>query len=97
MRYEVAYCHYRLNDTAVAEEILKDINEAKDPRKTELLGQILYRKKEYADCCDVYRKICKSTADDYDDERLSNLSAVVASMRVNNIVSQKGLTFENFV
>lgn len=41
----------------------------------------------YEECFDVYRDIIKNTTDDYEDERETNLSAVVANMTIEGSVS----------
>ncbi|XP_073448108.1 signal recognition particle subunit SRP72 [Aquarana catesbeiana] len=77
--FEKAYCEYRLNKI---ENALKTIENS--PQKTdklkELQGQVLYRLERYEDCLSVYRDIIRNSQDDYDEERQTNLSAVVAAM-----------------
>ncbi|XP_018418862.1 PREDICTED: signal recognition particle subunit SRP72 isoform X2 [Nanorana parkeri] len=77
--FEKAYCEYRLNKI---ENALKTIENA--PQKTdklkELQGQVLYRLERYEECLSVYRDIIRNSQDDYDEERQTNLSAVVAAM-----------------
>ncbi|XP_068090365.1 signal recognition particle subunit SRP72 [Hyperolius riggenbachi] len=77
--FEKAYCEYRLNKI---ENALKTIDCA--PQKTdklkELKGQVLYRLERYEECLSVYRDIIRNSQDDYDEERQTNLSAVVAAM-----------------
>lgn len=41
----------------------------------------------YEECFDVYRDIIKNTSDDYEDERETNLSAVIANMSLEGTVS----------
>ncbi|KAM3939854.1 signal recognition particle subunit SRP72 [Leptodactylus fuscus] len=77
--FEKAYCEYRLNKI---ENALKTIENA--PQKTEKLselqGQVLYRLERYEECISVYRDLIRNSQDDYDEERQTNLSAVVAAM-----------------
>ncbi|KAJ1525695.1 hypothetical protein ONE63_008906 [Megalurothrips usitatus] len=79
--FEKAYCQYRLNQP---EEALKTVNS--EPQLSvklkELKAQILYRLEKYEDCFDVYRDIIKNTEDDYEDERETNLSAVIANLYI---------------
>ncbi|KAG8594977.1 hypothetical protein GDO81_001382 [Engystomops pustulosus] len=77
--FEKAYCEYRLNKI---ESALKTIETA--PQKTEKLnelqGQVLYRLERYEECLSVYRDLIRNSQDDYDEERQTNLTAVVAAM-----------------
>lgn len=41
----------------------------------------------YEECFDVYRDIIKNTNDDYEEERETNLSAVIANMLLDGSVS----------
>ena len=41
----------------------------------------------YEDCFDAYRDIIKNTTDDYEDERETNLAAVVANLSIEGSVS----------
>ncbi|KAM4049436.1 signal recognition particle subunit SRP72 [Anomaloglossus baeobatrachus] len=79
--FEKAYCEYRLNKIDSA---LKTIENA--PQKTEKLselhGQVLYRLERYEECLSVYRDLIRNSQDDYDEERQTNLSAVVAAMNL---------------
>ncbi|XP_063770679.1 signal recognition particle subunit SRP72 [Pseudophryne corroboree] len=79
--FEKAYCEYRLNKI---ENALKTIENA--PQKTEKLkelqGQVLYRLEHYEECLSVYRDIIRNSQDDYDEERQTNMSAVVAAMSI---------------
>ncbi|KAG8130277.1 putative Signal recognition particle subunit SRP72 protein, partial [Naja naja] len=45
----------------------------------ELYGQVLYRLERYDDCLAVYRDLIRNSQDDYEEERKTNLSAVVAA------------------
>ncbi|KAM4708495.1 signal recognition particle subunit SRP72 [Discoglossus pictus] len=90
--FEKAYCEYRLNRI---ENALKTIESA--PQKTEKLkelhGQVLYRLEQYKECVAVYRDIIRNSQDDYDEERKTNLSAVLAAMSIwdNEITEDFGL------
>ncbi|OCU00877.1 hypothetical protein XELAEV_18006654mg [Xenopus laevis] len=79
--FEKAYCEYRLNRIETA---LKTIEGApqKSEKLQELHGQVLYRLERYCDCLSVYRDIIRNSQDDYDEERKTNLSAVLAAMSI---------------
>ncbi|KAK7793568.1 hypothetical protein R5R35_000404 [Gryllus longicercus] len=83
--FEKAYCQYRLNQPLQA---LKTVNEASNVtlRIKELKAQILYRLEKYEECFDAYRDVIKNSDDDYEDERETNLSAVVANLCTENSV-----------
>lgn len=87
--FEKAYCEYRLN---TPDKALKTIDSANLPsplpaKLKELRAQVLYRLERFEDCFDVYRDIIKNTNDDYEDERTTNLSAVIASLAIENSVN----------
>ncbi|KAM9331175.1 signal recognition particle subunit SRP72 [Gastrophryne carolinensis] len=77
--FEKAYCEYRLNRI---ENALKTIENAPDKtdKLKELHGQVLYRLERYEECLAIYHDIIRNSQDDYDEERQTNLSAVVAAM-----------------
>ncbi|KAI5706955.1 hypothetical protein M8J75_012858 [Diaphorina citri] len=77
--FEKAYCHYRLNNISKALEI---INESEDNslRMKELKAQVLYRLENYEECFRVYKDVMKNTHDEYEDERETNLAAVIANL-----------------
>ncbi|XP_066902097.1 signal recognition particle subunit SRP72 [Halyomorpha halys] len=78
--YEKAYSLYRLNKI---DEALKVIDSSPDKNKLpflELRAQIAYRLETYDECYNLYKTIIKSTADEYDDERKTNLTATVANL-----------------
>ncbi|KAK7588106.1 hypothetical protein V9T40_005351 [Parthenolecanium corni] len=79
LAFERAYCLYRLNEPKKALEI---ISACQNPSQKllELKAQVLYRLERYEECYQTYREIIKQSHDDYEDERLSNLLAVVASL-----------------
>ncbi|XP_069314535.1 signal recognition particle subunit SRP72 isoform X2 [Eulemur rufifrons] len=78
LSFEKAYCEYRLNRI---ENALKTIETASQPtgKLKELYGQVLYRLERYDECLAVYRDLVRNSQDDYDEERKTNLSAVVAA------------------
>lgn len=86
--FEKSYCEYRLNQP---EKSLKTIQDSKinplPPSLKELKAQILYRLEKFEECFDVYKDIIKNTQDDYEDERTTNLSAVIANLSVEGSVS----------
>ena len=75
--FERAYCFYRLNRTVEAYNALKSIN---DPvwKEKELLAQVLYRLEKYDECFDVYKDLIKNSEDEFEEERETNLAAVVS-------------------
>lgn len=79
--FEKAYCQYRLN---LPEEALKtiDTNCAQPLAENvkELRAQVLYRLERFEECLNSYRDLIKNTQDEYDDERLTNMSAVAANL-----------------
>lgn len=86
--FEKAYAEYRLN---VPEKALKTIDLANlpsplPPNIKELRAQVLYRLERFEECFESYRDIIKNTDDDYDDERTTNLSAVVANLAFEGTV-----------
>ncbi|KAK3095763.1 hypothetical protein FSP39_018742 [Pinctada imbricata] len=66
VKFEKAYCEYRLNKT---EEALATLS-------------TLYRLEKYQECYDLYRDVIKNSEDDFDEERETNLSAVIASLQL---------------
>lgn len=80
--FEKAYTQYRLNQPG---EALKTIKGAPlDAKLKELKAQILYRLENYDECFELYRDIIKNATDDYEDERESNLAAVMANLAVDS-------------
>lgn len=49
-------------------------------RIKELKAQILYRLEKYEECFAVYRDIIKNSHDDYEEERETNLAAVLGNL-----------------
>uniref|UniRef100_A0A8D1DTR4 Signal recognition particle subunit SRP72 n=1 Tax=Sus scrofa TaxID=9823 RepID=A0A8D1DTR4_PIG len=77
LSFEKAYCEYRLNRIENALKTIESANQQTDKLK-ELYGQ-LYRLERYDECLAVYRDLVRNSQDDYDEERKTNLSAVVAA------------------
>uniref|UniRef100_A0A8C9Y006 Signal recognition particle subunit SRP72 n=1 Tax=Sander lucioperca TaxID=283035 RepID=A0A8C9Y006_SANLU len=69
--FEKAYCEYRLNRVDSA---LKTIEAA--PEQTDKLKEL----ERYDDCKSVYTDLIRNSQDEYEEERKTNLAAVVASM-----------------
>uniref|UniRef100_A0A8C8RYN7 Signal recognition particle subunit SRP72 n=1 Tax=Pelusios castaneus TaxID=367368 RepID=A0A8C8RYN7_9SAUR len=76
--FEKAYCEYRLNRIENALKTIQSASQQTDKLK-ELYGQVLYRLERYDDCLAVYRDLIRNSQDDYEEERKTNLSAVVAA------------------
>uniref|UniRef100_A0A452J2M5 Signal recognition particle subunit SRP72 n=1 Tax=Gopherus agassizii TaxID=38772 RepID=A0A452J2M5_9SAUR len=76
--FEKAYCEYRLNRIENALKTIQSASQQTDKLK-ELHGQVLYRLERYDDCLAVYRDLIRNSQDDYEEERKTNLSAVVAA------------------
>ncbi|XP_033102958.1 signal recognition particle subunit SRP72-like [Anneissia japonica] len=95
--FEKAYCLYRLNKIDEALKVIENVKQP-GPKLQELLGQVLYRLERYNECLDVYRNLIKNTSDDYDDERETNMSAVIAALQLWNKeeVSDPGLREDTF-
>lgn len=53
----------------------------------ELKAQVLYRLEDYDECFGLYKDIIKNSSDDYEEERTTNLSAVVANLSIGGTVS----------
>ncbi|XP_065166008.1 signal recognition particle subunit SRP72 [Atheta coriaria] len=79
MHFEKAYSLYRTNQP---ENALTVINSApQNHRCQELRAQILYRLERYQESFNAYDEIIRSDPnDDYEEERQTNLSAVVSSL-----------------
>ncbi|XP_077501930.1 signal recognition particle 72 [Amblyomma americanum] len=89
MAFEKAYCLYRLNDTKEAWKLLNSIS-TQSFRVKELKAQVLYRLENYKECFDVYRDLIKNSQDDYEEERETNLAAVIASLTMQTRQEVKG-------
>ncbi|CAH2293509.1 signal recognition particle subunit SRP72 [Pelobates cultripes] len=77
--FEKAYCEYRLNRIENALKTIESTSQKSDKLK-ELHGQVLYRLERYKECLSVYQDIIRNSQDDYDEERKTNLSAVMAAL-----------------
>lgn len=77
--FEKAYCEYRLNRVESALKTIEGVAEQSDKLK-ELYGQVLYRLERYDECKAVYKDLIRNSQDEYEEERKTNLSAVVAAM-----------------
>lgn len=88
--FERAYCEYRLNHPEKALKTIESVGLSNlSPGLKELYAQVLYRLERYSDCFDSYREIIKNTHDDYDDERKTNLSAVIANLSGESVSETK--------
>ncbi|XP_064601701.1 signal recognition particle subunit SRP72-like [Liolophura sinensis] len=81
LQFEKAYCEYRLNRTKEALATLRAFSNP-DYRCKELLAQVLYRLEQYNECFQLYKELIKNSEDDFDEERETNLAAVVASLQL---------------
>lgn len=77
--FEKAYCEYRLNRVESALKTIESASEQTDKLK-ELYGQVLYRLERYDECKAVYTDLIRNSQDEYEEERKTNLTAVVAAM-----------------
>ncbi|NWU97970.1 SRP72 protein, partial [Upupa epops] len=76
--FEKAYCEYRLNRIENALKTIQSASQQTDKLK-ELYGQVLYRLERYDECLAAYRDLIRNSQDEYEEERKTNLSAVVAA------------------
>jgi signal recognition particle subunit SRP72 len=86
--FEKAYIEYRVDKSG---EALKTIEAANlnplPPNLKELKAQVLYRLEQFDECFNLYKDIIKNSSDDYEEERTTNLSAVVANLATEGTVS----------
>lgn len=87
--FEKAYCLYRLNDIKEAWKLLNGMP-SQSFRIKELKAQVLYRLENYQDCFEVYKDLIKNSEDDYEEERETNLAAVVACLTSQTQQEVKG-------
>ncbi|XP_074655240.1 signal recognition particle subunit SRP72-like [Tubulanus polymorphus] len=80
LSFEQAYCEYRLNRTKEALTTLRSVQNPSLKIK-ELLAQVLYRLEEHEECFEVYKDLIRNSSDDFEDERETNLSAVVVALQ----------------
>lgn len=86
--FEKAYSEYRLNRPEVSLKTIENANLNPLPANLkELKAQVLYRLEDFDECFGLYKDIIKNSSDDYEEERTTNLSAVVANMSVSGTVS----------
>ncbi|KFD46744.1 hypothetical protein M514_12371 [Trichuris suis] len=81
MAFEKAYCEYRLGRLEEAERTLRLSMDSANLKSKELLAQLLYRKEEYAEACKYLSEVLKNSADDYDEERKANMSAILSELQ----------------
>uniref|UniRef100_A0A8I3VX36 Signal recognition particle subunit SRP72 n=1 Tax=Callithrix jacchus TaxID=9483 RepID=A0A8I3VX36_CALJA len=93
LSFEKAYCEYRLNRIENALKTIENSTQQTDKLK-ELYGQVLYRLECYDECLAVYRDLVRNSQDDYDEERKTNLSAVVAAQSNWEKVVPENLGFQ---
>jgi signal recognition particle subunit SRP72 len=87
--FEKAYCEYRLNRSDIALRTIESANLNPLPANLkELKAQVLYRMEQFDECFNLYKDIVKNSSDDYEEERTTNLSAVVANMSIEGTVSE---------
>uniref|UniRef100_A0A8D3DRE0 Signal recognition particle subunit SRP72 n=1 Tax=Scophthalmus maximus TaxID=52904 RepID=A0A8D3DRE0_SCOMX len=77
--FEKAYCEYRLNRVESSLKTIEAAAEQTDKLK-ELYGQVLYRLERYSECKSVYTDLIRNSQDEYEEERKTNLAAVLAAM-----------------
>lgn len=93
--FEKAYCEYRLNKSEVSLVTIDSANLNPLPANLkELKAQVLYRLEQFDDCFGLYKDIIKNSSDDYEEERTTNLSAVVANMSIEGTVCMQFHTSE---
>lgn len=87
--FEKAYSQYRLNKSGDALKTIEGANITPLPANLkELKAQVLYRLENFDECFNLYKDIIKNSSDDYEEERTTNFSAVVANLSVAGSVSQ---------
>ncbi len=84
LSFERAYALYRLNRVEEALRVLDGVAK-QDLRAKELRAQVLYRLESYEECLALYRDLVKNTSDDFEMERLTNLSAVSSYLSQNKV------------
>ncbi|CAN7999503.1 unnamed protein product [Ixodes pacificus] len=77
--FEKAYCLYRLNDIKEAWKLINS-TASQSFKVKELKAQVLYRLENYQECFEVYKDLIKNSEDEYEEERETNLAAVVACL-----------------
>lgn len=79
MFFEKGYCLYRLNRPLEALDVLEKAGDL-DYRLKELKAQVLYRVEDYEKALNAYQDIIKNSDDEYNDERETNLQAVIVNL-----------------
>ena len=77
--FEKAYCLYRLNRVEEALDLLLSLK-SQEQKIRELMAQALYRLERFEESYACYVDLIKNCTDDCEDERETNLSAVMASI-----------------
>jgi len=86
--FEKAYCEYRINRPEVAFMTIESANLNPLPANLkELKAQVYYRLEQYDESFNLYKEIVKNSHDEYEEERTTNLSAVVANLSIEGTVS----------
>nr|CAB3266574.1 signal recognition particle subunit SRP72-like [Phallusia mammillata] len=94
--FEKAYCQYRLLKTDEALETLKYVKNP-DIRTLELKAQVLYKLGNYQESLKIYKQLMKECTDDYEEERMTNLSAVHAALSAfENVETEIGFKVESY-
>ena len=78
---EQAYCQYRLNNVEESLKCLNGKDVSDDLGANELKAQTLYRIENFDDCYSSYVDLIKNSNDDYEDERMVNLAAVIVGLK----------------
>ncbi|XP_013417430.1 signal recognition particle subunit SRP72 [Lingula anatina] len=91
--FEKAYCQYRLNKTSDALVTLREIEDP-DVRVQELMAQVLYRLENYEECYSLYKNLVKNSEDDFEQERYTNFSAVMAALQISGTQDVEDLGLE---
>ncbi|CAD5115916.1 DgyrCDS4849 [Dimorphilus gyrociliatus] len=76
--FERAYCYYRLNKPNEAMNLLLSTEDPSD-RERELLAQIQYKLEMFNDSYKIYKDLVKNSQDEFEAERLTNLTAAIAA------------------
>ena len=85
--FEEAYSLYRLNKSEAALKLIEGSNINPLPSNLkELKAQVLYRLENFEECFNLYKDIIKNSSDDYEEERATNFSAVIANLSIDGTV-----------
>uniref|UniRef100_H2ZNQ5 Signal recognition particle subunit SRP72 n=1 Tax=Ciona savignyi TaxID=51511 RepID=H2ZNQ5_CIOSA len=94
--FEKAYCQYRLLQT---EDALDTINQVKSPdlRLLELKAQVLYKLGQYSASLALYKNLIKEFSDEFEEERMTNISAVHAALSAfDGVKTELGFKVESY-